>query len=77
MLELAQTHELPFREEDIPVALLHHADEVWLTSSTREVMAVVTLDGEQVGNGAPGPIYQRIRNYYTDFKAKLQADTTM
>ncbi|MEJ1489384.1 MAG: D-amino acid aminotransferase [Candidatus Sedimenticola sp. (ex Thyasira tokunagai)] len=76
VLELAQAHELPFREEDIPIALLRHADEVWLTSSTREVMAVVTLDGKQVGNGAPGPIYQRIRNYYTDFKAILQADTT-
>jgi hypothetical protein len=34
------------------------ADEVWLTSSTKEVLAVTTLDGKPVGTGKPGPALQ-------------------
>lgn len=73
VLELAQSHGMPWREQEISEAMLEAADEIWVTSSTKEVMAVVTLNGRAVGNGAPGPIYARMAGLYGDYKAQLQA----
>lgn len=73
VLELAQTHGMPWREQEISEAMLEAADEIWVTSSTKEVMAVVTLNGRAVGNGVPGPIYARMAGLYGDYKAQLQA----
>lgn len=50
---------------------LRAADEIWLTSSTKEVLAVTTLDGKPVGNGKPGPVFRRMYALYQDYKAKL------
>jgi D-alanine transaminase len=55
----------------IAEAELRTADEVWLTSSTKEVLAVTTLDGKPVGNGKPGPLFKRMHALYQDHKAKL------
>ncbi len=73
VLELANLHGMTFSEADIDVKALEEADEIWLTSSTKEVMAVVELNGQRVGNGRPGPIYSRMANSYRDYKAQLQA----
>lgn len=73
VLELAQSHGMPWREQEISEAMLEAADEIWVTSSTKEVMAVVTLNGRAVGNGVPGPIYARMAGLYGDYKAQLQA----
>lgn len=72
VLELAHAHGLPIREEEIPLELLRNADEIWLTSSSREVAAVTTLDGRPVGSGTPGPVHKQIRAYYADYKTRLQ-----
>lgn len=72
VLELAQKWQLPFEERTIPLADLQAADEIWITSSSQEVAAVVRLDGKPVGNGAPGPIYLQISRYYADYKSLLQ-----
>ncbi len=53
--------------------MLNSADEIWVTSSTKEVMAVVELNGIAVGNGAPGPIYTLMAGFYGEHKALLQA----
>jgi len=52
-------------------AELRSADEVWLTSSTKEVLAVTTLDGKPVGNGKPGPVFRRMHSLYQEHKAHL------
>ncbi len=44
------------------------ADELWLASSTREVLAITTLDGRPVGTGRPGPIFQRMYAAYQAYK---------
>jgi branched-chain amino acid aminotransferase len=47
-------------ETEIPAASLHEADELFLTSSTREVQPVVAVDGRAVGDGSPGPVTERL-----------------
>ena len=68
ILELAQTHGQPVKIGEIPEAELRAADEVWMTSSTKEILAITTLDGQPVGNGQPGPLGQRMWQWYQDFK---------
>lgn len=46
-----------------------HADEIWLTSSTRDLVPVSHLDGQPIGAGEPGPVYARVLAGYTRFKA--------
>ena len=48
------------------------ADEIWLSSSTKEVLAVTTLDGKPVGDGKPGPVFRRMHALYQEYKAKLR-----
>ena len=69
ILELAGVAEIPVEERNIRVEELRKADEVWISSSTREVMPVTRLDGVLVGTGRPGPLWQRIDRCYQDFKA--------
>jgi D-alanine transaminase len=47
------------------------ADEIWITSSTKEVLAVTTLDGKPVAAGRPGPVFRRIYDLYQEFKRKV------
>jgi D-alanine transaminase len=57
----------------VPEAELRAADEIWLTSSTKEVLAVTTLDGKPVGSGKPGPVFRRMHALYQDYKRRLAA----
>ena len=68
VLELAEHHGIPWAETDIPLAQLRAADEIWLTSSTREVVPVTRLDGQPVGEGRPGPVWHRMVALYRDYK---------
>ena len=47
------------------------ADELLLSSATKEVLAVTTLDGKPVGNGQPGPVCAALQAGYRQAKAKL------
>jgi D-alanine transaminase len=53
-------------------AELRAADEVWLSSSTKEVLAVTTLDGKPVGTGKPGPVFRRMHALFQDHKAEVR-----
>jgi branched-subunit amino acid aminotransferase/4-amino-4-deoxychorismate lyase len=59
--ELAQEAGLQVREDRFPLSELEGADEVFTTSSVREVMPVVSLDDQPVGDGRPGPVAARLQ----------------
>jgi len=44
------------------------ADEMWLSSSTKEVLAVSTLDGKPIGGGGPGPMFRRMYQAFQNHK---------
>jgi len=71
VLELAATHGIPHQVREISEAEVRAADELWMTSSTKEIMAIVKLDGAPVGAGAPGPLAQRMDGLYQNFKQQV------
>jgi D-alanine transaminase len=74
ILKLAQTAGIPCNRADIYAAELPQADEIWLSSSTREIASVTRLNGQPVGNGQPGPIWQHMHSLYQ--AAKLDPSLT-
>lgn len=73
ILELAARHSIPFREADITTAELFAADEVWLTSSTREISPVTRLDDTVISTGRPGPLWRHMISLYQDYKAAIRS----
>jgi len=75
LLELAKALALPCEVRPVEEVALRTADEIWLASSTKEVMAVTQLDGRPVGEGLeagkPGPIFKRMLTAYQDYKRKV------
>jgi D-alanine transaminase len=72
--ELCEEEGIAFNLRPITETELLAADEVLLSSATKEVLAVTTLDGDPVGHGAgkgkPGPIYARLYAAYQRAKAE-------
>jgi D-alanine transaminase len=68
VLELAEQHALPYRETDISEDTLRQADEVWITSSTKEIAPVTRLDGKAVGDGLPGPVWESMIELFRRYK---------
>ncbi|MDQ3565627.1 MAG: aminotransferase class IV [Pseudomonadota bacterium] len=56
-------------ETEVPRAELMGAEEIWLTSSVREILPVTVLDGHPVGRAEPGPLWLRAFELYEQFKA--------
>lgn len=73
VLELAAQVDLRVDERPLRLKELLAADEIWLSSSTKEVLAVTQLDGAPVGDGRPGPAWRRVWDAYQAFKADLRA----
>jgi len=69
---LCKENGIPFVEEAFHVNDLFQADEVFITSTTSEVMPVVKVDGKEVGDGKPGEITRKLQNL---FKAKIGQET--
>lgn len=73
LTRLADEGKVELEIRPVSEAELRAADEVWLSSSTKEVLAVTTIDGKPVGTGKPGPVFQRMHALYQDYKRKLKA----
>ncbi len=68
ILELAEQNNIPYSEDIISLDALKTASEIWLTSSTREIVPVVQLDNEIIANGKPGPIWQTMNQLFQAYK---------
>ena len=68
--EICRNQNIPFELRRISRAEVLDADELLLSSATKEVLAVTTLDGQPVGNGRPGPIYTQLLAGYQLTKAQ-------
>ena len=71
VVELARANNLPLELRDIAESEVRSADEVWVTSSSKEVLAIVELDGKRIGDGRPGPVFRRMYQLYQEFKQKV------
>lgn len=74
VLEIARARGLPFQVREVLESEVRNADELWLTSSGREVLAITSLDGRPVGSGRPGPMVAQMHAWYQDFKHKVMRD---
>ncbi|MED5509705.1 MAG: D-amino-acid transaminase [Pseudomonadota bacterium] len=73
VLELARSAGVSYREQAVSAQQLKQADEIWISSSTRELLPVTTLDDAPVGNGKPGPVWQQLDALYQRFKTEGSA----
>jgi len=69
VIELARARSLAVREEPVAVKDLLGADEVFLTSTLKEVLPVATIDGRAVGSGRPGPVTLQMLSWYREYAA--------
>jgi D-alanine transaminase len=68
-LEIARDAGVRLEVRPVPHAEAMHADEMWLSSSTKEVLAVTTIDGRPYGSGKPGPVFHRVWESFQKAKA--------
>jgi D-alanine transaminase len=71
VLELAAANKVPIELRDVSEDEVRSADELWLSSSSKEVLAVTILDGHPVGDGKPGPVFKLVHRAFQDFKRKI------
>jgi len=69
--ELARANAMPLELREVGEAEVRAADELWVTSSSKEVLAIVSLDGRPVGEGRPGPVFRRMYGLYQEFKQNV------
>ncbi len=67
VVQLLHTHHITVEEKDITVEAFECADEVWLTSSTKEIMPVTRVDKKLVGNGNIGPLWTQASRWFKQF----------
>jgi D-alanine transaminase len=71
IVEIAQREHIPVDEQAITLEALNAASEIWFTSSTREIMPVVEVDGRNIGGGKPGPLFHRMNALFQQFKRSV------
>lgn len=73
LVELCRERGLPLREAAVTEAQLRRADEIWVTSSSRELQPVTVLDGRPVGAGRVGPVFAQVWQWYVEFRRQMNA----
>ncbi|WP_411727631.1 D-amino acid aminotransferase [Methyloglobulus sp.] len=72
ILEIARKNNIPCSEQAISKADIKKASELWITSSTREIIPVVELDSEKVSGGKPGPVWKTFYKLFQEHKQSLR-----
>jgi len=71
VLELARDRGMPHRVREVLEDEVRAADELWMTSSTKEVLPITRLDDRPVGKGKPGPLAAQMIGWYQEFKQEV------
>ncbi len=71
LLELANANAVPTQVRDVLEAEVKTADEIMISASLRELVAITQLDGKPVGSGVPGPVFGRLYELFSAYKANL------
>ena len=66
VLALAEEHDYKIEERLFSVEECYDAAEAFVTSATMFVQAVVKIDGKEIGDGKPGPVANKLREYYIE-----------
>jgi len=69
-LEVARDAGVPLEVRKVTRAETLAADEMWLSSSTKEVLAITRIDGKPFGGGAPGPVFRKVWQAFQAGKPK-------
>ncbi|MBT4837673.1 MAG: D-amino acid aminotransferase [Methylococcales bacterium] len=71
IIELAKQHHITSIEENIKEDQLFQADEIWLSSSTKEIRPIISINKTPVGQGKTGELWYKMIKHYQEYKAKL------
>ncbi len=71
ILDLAKRNNISCSEDKIPFSKIKNATELWVTSSTREIVPIVELDGDIIGDGKPGSVWHTMHNILQAYKQSL------
>lgn len=71
IVKLAIKHGIAIKQRAILREELYRADEVWISSSTKEVAPIVRVDQHAISDGKAGPLWQKLWQYIQDFKQSL------
>jgi branched-chain amino acid aminotransferase len=66
LLELAVSKKMNVSEKNFTAEELYSADESFLTSSTKELVPIIKIDGKSIGSGSPGPITKTLHDIYKE-----------
>jgi len=69
--ELCAAKDIQLESRRITQEEVFGADELMLSSASKEILPVVTVDGRTIGNGKPGPVWARLYAAYQEAKAAL------
>jgi D-alanine transaminase len=72
ILEIARKNNIPCSEQAISATDIKKASEIWITSSTREIIPVVELDSEKIADGKPGPVWKTFYKLFQEHKQSLR-----
>jgi D-alanine transaminase len=79
ILELAEARKIPYEVREVSEHEVRSADELLLTSSTKEILPITWLDGKPVGSGRPGELFTVLYGLYQEYKVTVMrgGDTIM
>jgi D-alanine transaminase len=68
--EILAKLKLPLEQREVFLDELYAADEIWITSATREAMPLTLLDGRAIGTGKAGAVWRRVFDEFQAFKKR-------
>ncbi len=66
VMQLARANNIPLQERNISISEVYSADEMFTTGTMGELSPVLEVDGRTIGNGAIGPLTQRLQALFSE-----------